>query len=143
MNRIVVGIDGSETARRALRWAAEEATLRDAALEVVHAWHMPYVGGYPYVPTATFDPTWFEDAARTTLDAACDSLDSTGLKHPLERILVSGGAATAILEAAKGACLVVVGSRGLGGFTGLLLGSVSHQVAHHASCPVVIVPAEA
>lgn len=143
MKRIVVGIDGSETARRSLRWAAEEARLRQASLEVVHAWHMPYVGGYPYTTTAPFDPTIFEDAARTTLDAAVDSLDTTGLAHHVERILVSGGAASAILEAAKGADLVVVGSRGLGGFTGLLLGSVSHQVAHHATCPVVIVPPEA
>ena len=138
MERIVVGIDGSDTARHALRWAVEEARLRAASLEVIHAWHIPYVGGYPYM----LDPTTFEDDARATLDAAFDGIDTTGLAQPVDRILTSGGAASAILEAAKGADLVVMGSRGLGGFSGLLLGSVSHQVAHHATCPVVIVPPE-
>ena len=141
MERIVVGIDGSDTARHALRWAVEEARLRAASLEVIHAWHIPYVGGYPY-SAAAFDPTTFEDAARATLDAAFDGIDTAGLAQPVDRILTSGGAASAILEAAKGADLVVLGSRGLGGFSGLLLGSVSHQVAHHATCPLVIVPHE-
>ena len=141
MERIVVGIDGSETARRSLQWAAGEARLRRAALEVVHAWSMPYLLGLPYT-SANVDPAWIEDAARSTLDAAVDSLDMTGLAQPVERILVAGGAASAILEAAKGADLVVVGSRGLGGFSGLLLGSVSHQVVHHANCPVVVIPHE-
>lgn len=139
--RIVVGIDGSDTARHALRWAAEEARLRQAQLEVVHAWHIPYVGGYPYT-AAAFDPATFENAARATLDAALDGIDTTGLTQPVVRTLTSGGAASAMLEAAKGAGLVVMGSRGLGGFSSLVLGSVSHQVVHHASCPVVIVPPE-
>jgi nucleotide-binding universal stress UspA family protein len=141
MERIVVGIDGSKTAGHALRWAVQEACLRGAALEVVHAWHVPYVGGSLYNPAA-FDPGMFEVAARATLDAACDGVDIAGLAQPPTRVLTSGGAASAILEAAKGADLVVMGSRGLGGFAGLLLGSVTHQVAHHASCPVVIVPSE-
>lgn len=141
MVRIVVGIDGSEAARRALQWAAAEARLRRASLEVVHAWAMPAVIAFPYT-SANFDPTPIEQSARATLDAAVDALDTSGLAQPVERILVNGGAASAVLEAAKGADLVVVGSRGLGGFSGLLLGSVSHQVAHHAGCPVVVVPAE-
>jgi nucleotide-binding universal stress UspA family protein len=139
MERIVVGIDGSEAARHALAWAVEEARLRKASLAVVHAWHMPWVGGYPYT-TATFDPTELENWARRTVEAAIDSVDTSGLAHPIERVLSTSGAASAVLEAAKGADLLVVGSRGLGGFSGLLLGSVSHHVAHHASCPVVIVP---
>jgi len=139
MERIVIGIDGSDTSRHALRWAVEEARLRHAALEVIHAWHMPVVGGYPFAGTS-LDPAMFEEAARATLDRAVDSVDVSGLAHPVERILCTDGAASAILDAAKGADLVVIGSRGLGGFSGLLLGSVSHQVAHHATCPVVIVP---
>jgi nucleotide-binding universal stress UspA family protein len=139
MERIVVGIDGSDAARHALAWAVEEARLRKASLEVVHAWHMPWVGGYPYT-TATFDPTELENRARRTLEAAIDGVDTSELAHPIQRVLSTSGAASAVLEAAKGADLLVVGSRGLGGFSGLLLGSVSHHVAHHATCPVVIVP---
>ncbi|MEQ1785767.1 MAG: universal stress protein [Acidimicrobiales bacterium] len=141
MERIVVGIDGSETSRRALRWAVEEARLRHASVEVVHAWHLPYVGGYPYTAGA-FDPAPFEQAARETLDAMVDETDADGLAAPIERILHLGDAATGVLDAAQGADLVVVGSRGLGGFAGLLLGSVGHHVAHHAPCPVVIIPPE-
>lgn len=139
--RIVVGVDGSETSRRALRWAAAEARVRQAALEVVHAWSVPYLFALPHAP-ADLDPGWVRDAAQGTLDAAVDSLDSDEAPVPLARHLVNGGAAAALLEVAKGADMVVVGSRGLGGFSGLLLGSVGHQVAHHAPCPVVIVPPE-
>ncbi len=137
--RVVVGIDGSDAARRGLRWALDEGRARHAAVDVVHAWQTPYVGsGDPFA--AAFDPVMFEEAARLALDATVDGEDASGLPQPPERILVHGGAAPAILETAKGADLVVVGSRGLGGFSGLLLGSVSHHVAHHAPCPVVIVP---
>ena len=139
MERIVVGIDASDTARRALRWALEEGRLRQAAVEVVHTWHAPYAGVDSYNIPA-FDPETYEKAAKQVLDSAVDAEDTSGLPVPVERIVAPGGAANAILEVAKGADLVVVGSRGLGGFTGLLLGSVSHQVTHHAACPVVVVP---
>lgn len=140
VERIVVGIDGSDNARRALQWAVDEATMRDAALEVVHSWHTPAVAGYPYV--AAFDPADFEEVAHATVEAALAGVDTTGLPHPIERVVRQGGAASVLLTAAKGADLVVVGSRGRGGFAELLLGSVSHQVAQHADCPVVIVPPE-
>lgn len=134
MERIVVAIDGSDSSTRALRWAVSEARLRDAELEVVHAWHMPTSGGYPYA-TLAYDPAPFADAARQVLDNAVHEA-----AVPVKQTLVNGGASEAILSAAKGADLVVLGTRGLGGFAGLLLGSVSHQVAHHATCPVVLVP---
>jgi nucleotide-binding universal stress UspA family protein len=142
VERVVVGIDGSETARHALAWAVEEARLRPARLEVVHAWHMPYVTGYPWV-SPTFDLDAFEEAAQRTVAVALGAVDTDGLVEPITRTLCAGGAASALLDAAKGADLVVVGSRGLGGFTGLLLGSVGDQVVHHADCPVVVVPPEA
>ena len=139
MERIVVGIDGSETSQRALRWALEEGRLRHAAVEVVHTWHSPFGPAYPYGVPA-FDPELYEKAARQVLDTALDEEDTAGLPVPVERIVALGGAASVIVETAKGADLVVVGSRGLGGFKGLLLGSVSHQVTHHAPCPVVVIP---
>ena len=138
--RVVVGIDGSTGARNALRWAIADARLRGAVLDVVHAWHPPYLGGHPYAVPAP-DPDLYEGAARQVLHEAVAAEDTHGLAQPVQEILtLAGSAASALLEASKGADLVVVGSRGLGGFGELLLGSVSHQVAHHATCPVVVVP---
>jgi nucleotide-binding universal stress UspA family protein len=141
MDRIVVGIDGSEPSRRALRWAIEEARLRGADVEAVHAWTPPYVGGYPYTATV-FDPVEYERAARQLLDDVVDEADAAGLSAPIERLVIDGPAARGLLDAAKDAALVVVGSRGRGGFAGLLLGSTSQQVCHHATCPVVVIPDE-
>jgi len=139
MERIVVGVDGSQTSRAALEWAVQEARLRQASVEALIAWHLPNVGAFPYVGTA-FDPAAFEAAARETLDHVVDGVDADGLPRPIERIVYLGDASSGIITTAKGADLIVVGSRGLGGFSGLLLGSVGHHVAHHAPCPVVIIP---
>jgi len=141
MKLIVVGNDGSKDALAARRWAVDEARIRAAALEVVHAW-LPYPSGNPY-SLAMVDPAPFEEAARAVLDEAVDGVDTSGLTEPVQRTLHCGGASAAILEAAAGADLVVVGSRGLGGFRGLLLGSVGQQLVHHAPCPVVVVHADA
>jgi nucleotide-binding universal stress UspA family protein len=136
--RIVVGVDGSDTAGNALRWALEEGRLHRATVEVVHAWFVPYGGGQPFA--AAFDSTPLEDAARRTLDAAVDSADVSGLSVPVTRTLAFGSPAAAVLHAAEAAEVVVVGSRGLGGFKGLVLGSTSYHLAHHALCPVVVLP---
>ena len=88
------------------------------------------------------DIATFEDSARSILTNALAEADTTGLTKPIEPVLVAGGAAGAILDEAKDATLVVVGARGLGGLKSLLLGSVSHQVAHHVPCPVVIISGE-
>jgi nucleotide-binding universal stress UspA family protein len=136
--RIVVGVDGSETARTALRWALDEARLRNATVEVVHGWHMPYPDGYPD-GVVDLDPGRFERDARQLLDRIVEEGDTAGVPA-VEPILVGDGAARTLLDLAKGADLLVVGSRGRGGFTGLLLGSVSQQVVHHAPCPVVVIP---
>lgn len=141
MERIVVGIDGSDGSRRALEWAIAEARLRGAAVEVVMTWHEPYVAGAPVLAgTARQDLEAVERAHRSEMDRVLDSTDTRGLDAPVERILVQGRAAGVLVDVARGADLLVVGSRGRGGFTGLLLGSVSQQVAAHAPCPVVIVP---
>lgn len=141
MQRIVVGIDGSQGARRALEWAVAEAKLRDAHLVVIHAWLEPAAVAVGSVITAGgVEPEVFEETAERTVADVLKEVDTTGLPQGIESHVVAGAPARSLLDAAKDADIVVVGSRGLGGFTGLLLGSVSQQVAHHATCPVVIIP---
>lgn len=130
---VVVGVDGSEGARRALRWAATEARLRHATLRAVHVW------SYLDQPESTFDPAYGDDDARRLLDEALAALGADGEGLAIERVTVCDLPTRGLLDAATGADLIVVGARGLGGFEGLLLGSVSQQVANHAPCPVVIV----
>jgi nucleotide-binding universal stress UspA family protein len=136
--RIVVGVDDSDGARRALRWALEEGRLRHAGVDVVHAWQPPYFVPSPFAGLP-IDPEIVEKHARAVLDRMVDGEDTRHQPEPVERILVRGAAAPAILGTAPGADLVVLGSRGLGGFKGLLLGSVTHHVAHHIRCPLVVV----
>ena len=137
MERIVVGVDGSDAGREALRWALDEAKRRNAIVEAVHAWHQPGVMSYGYLEQIDLAP--FEEDAHKVLDTAVDTVAVPG-DPAVERRLIPGGAAGVLVEEAKGADLLVVGSRGRGGFTGLMLGSVSQQAAHHAPCPVVIIP---
>ncbi len=137
-SRIVVGFDGSAHSQRALEWAIEEARLRSAVLRVIYAWMI--------VPIAVeeLDYTAEEDelqrrAEGFLADAVAASLPpETGIEVELR--VVNARPIDALLEAAGDADLLVVGSRGLGGFTGLLLGSVSSQCAHHSPCPLAIVP---
>lgn len=136
--RVVVAVDGSAVSRRALAWAAEEARVRDATLDVVHAWHAPYVGGYPLAPMP-LDPAPFQEASTEILDEAIASVGAGNLPARVERSSLEGGAASVVLDLAKGADLVVMGSRGVAGFKAALLGSVADQVAHHAPCPVVVI----
>jgi nucleotide-binding universal stress UspA family protein len=142
MQRIVVGVDGSENSRRALEWAIEEAKIRRAQLTVVSAWQIPNVVLSSTVATAAYDNDVWKGAATETLDTMLQAVDSDDPSAGLDRRVVEGPPAKVLLDVAKGADLIVVGSRGRGGFAGLLLGSVSQQVAHHADCPLVIVPHE-
>jgi nucleotide-binding universal stress UspA family protein len=138
--RIVVGIDGSDHAKEALRWALDEARLRGASLEVVHTWFLPAYTGYGYT-AALIEPQGLIDAATETLEKTVDEVCGSARDVQVERKVVQGAAAEVLATEAAGADLLVVGSRGHGGFAGLLLGSVSQQCAHHAPCPVVIVRA--
>jgi nucleotide-binding universal stress UspA family protein len=143
--RIVVGVDGSAGSEAALRWAIDEARLRDAVVEVVNAWSYPYVGEAAGMAAFSVDGVELERAAT---DLVRSMLEARPAPSPGEREVeveprvVRGDAAGALLRVAKedGADLLVVGSRGRGGFTGLMLGSVSQQCVHHAPCPVVVVP---
>ena len=142
----MVGVDGSEHARRALDWAAEEARLRGWKLVAVHAYAVPplYLAPDPVLatPPPLPDPELsqrLEESAGKLLAEEIERLDADDLT--IERLVSAGSAADALLQAAKEGDILVVGSRGLGGFRGLMLGSVGQQVAHHAPCPVVILPA--
>ena len=148
-DRIVVGVDGSDGAREALAWAVEEARLRGARLVAVHTWQMPPLGAGASDPFGTgagaFDPSLNTDlierveaGAAQLLERELAAVDTSGIE--VEKLVESRNPADALIDAARGANLLVVGTRGHGGFKGLLLGSVSQQASHHAPCPVVIVP---
>jgi len=155
MGTIVVGVDGSEAGDAALRWALAEARLRQTGLRVVHAYQAPHpsiteaglgaAGGMPVPAVFTEDRdqirraaeaqagTVIEEALRRVTNGSADEVE-------IERAAVEGPAGKSLIEAAQGAELLVVGSRGHGGLLGLVMGSVSRQCAEHPPCPVVIAP---
>lgn len=133
--RIVVGVDGSEPSKLALRWAIRQAKLTGGSVDAVIAWRFPSNYGWAPYPAEVPD---LEGTAKHTLIAALaevSGLDPDVLVRP---IVTEGHAAGALLDAARGADLLVVGSRGHGGFTSALLGSVSMQCVLHARCPVLV-----
>jgi nucleotide-binding universal stress UspA family protein len=136
---VVVGVDGSTTSRKALKWANEEARVRGATLTVVHAWH-PAMFGVIEFAAPVLDIETFDVAAKRLVEEMLAGSHVDASDPSIETNVVEGGATQAILEAAADASLVVVGSRGRGAVARVLLGSVSQQVVHHAPCPVVIVP---
>jgi nucleotide-binding universal stress UspA family protein len=143
---IVVGVDGSEESIAALRWALEEARLRDTTVRALRAWELPYASPplEPLLPGSGFpqfavDVDEIRGAVEEQLDRVVSEAvgDAAGVR--IEQELVQGHAADELVKASKGADLLVVGSRGHGGFSGLLLGSVSQACVQHARCPVVVV----
>jgi nucleotide-binding universal stress UspA family protein len=142
--RIVVGVDGSAASKRALSWAFDEARLRGTSLAAIHAWTrpIPSAAGFPgglVVPIDESTVEALQESAQEVLQRVVSEVQTEGVE--VEQRVVEGSAAGALIEAADGAELLVVGSRGHGGFAGLLLGSVSQQCAHYANCPVVIIRA--
>ncbi|WP_445154772.1 universal stress protein [Arthrobacter sp. Hor0625] len=130
---IVVGVDGSTQSRAAMDWAVEEAALRHGNVLALTAWH------YPYVSDAlgqSWDYEIFRSDAQVILDEELDRV--RGATVPVDGRVVQGNPGAVLVEASRGADLVAVGSRGHGGFAGLLLGSVSSQTVHHAHCPVLV-----
>jgi nucleotide-binding universal stress UspA family protein len=136
--RIVVGVDGSDQSRAALRWALRQAELTGAEVQAVIAWTYA-VMGYGWAPVLAADEAdWGETAAKTLAGVVADEADPAA-EVRVSTSVVEGNAAQVLLKAAEGAELLVVGSRGHGGFAGALLGSVSQHCAHLAPCPIVIV----
>ncbi len=134
--RIVVGVDGSEGSKEALRWAAQQAELTGADLEAIITWEYPTF--YGWVPAYPDDL----DLASLAEQALTDALDAVfGAQRParLRTRVVEGHAARLLVEASAGADLLVVGSRGYGGFTDALLGSVSTYCVHHARSPIMVI----
>lgn len=155
MGTIVVGVDGSAGSDRALRWALAEARLRDSNVRVVHVYEparlplteagLGAAGGMavPAVFTEGRDQLRrpVDTEARNLIEGALERADDDATDGiEVERAAIEGPAAQTLIEAARDAELLVLGSRGRGGFAGLLLGSVSQQCAQHPPCPVVILP---
>lgn len=130
---VVVGVDGSSNAEDAVDWAAAYARITGGSLRLVSAWEWPTFEGAPIV-LGDYDPR------KAAADVLRHAAARVGL--PADRVataVVRGSPTRVLLDTARDADLLVVGSRGRGGFTGLVLGSVSSYCAHHASCAVVVV----
>lgn len=135
---ILVGHDGSRAASEAVRWAADLAHRIGCPLHVLRVWTLT-TAPRPKEATTTYVPplSAFEEATREELESQCSALDLPG---DVRFHAVRGRTAQALLEAAQGVDMLVVGSRGAGGFHGLGFGSTADQVVRHALCPVVVVP---
>jgi nucleotide-binding universal stress UspA family protein len=133
--RIVVGVDGSPESRNALRWAARIADAIGARIEAVLVWEFVSSYGWSSLPPLSGPHAELEDQLATIVTEVFEGKLPKGLTS---RVL-EGSAAASLVAESKNAQLVVVGSRGHGGFAGLLLGSVSAKVAEHANCPVLVV----
>ncbi len=136
--RIVVGVDGSTASVRALRWALGQARATGAMVEAVIAWEVPT--SYGVGPTVV-DGEDLAGVAEQSLAAAVDEVSAAHPGVPVQRRVLRGNPAAVLVEQARNADLLVVGSHGHGGFVGALLGSVSHRCVQHAACPVVVVRA--
>ena len=137
--RIVVGVDGSEHADRALRYAIEEARRRDDPTVVaIHSFHL-----IAYTPGMEFGygvPEPREKLEAEAMDRLLHAIEDAPKDVPIDPVVVPDSPSHALIDAGRDADLLVIGSRGHGGFRGLLLGSTSLQVVTHAPCPVVVVP---
>jgi nucleotide-binding universal stress UspA family protein len=134
--RIVVGIDGSDNAKQALRWAAKQAGYTGASLDLVGAWEYPATYGWVAVPNEYYDLAGLTQKA---IDDAVSDVFGDDVPASVSSRVIQGHAAEVLVEASKGAELLVLGSRGYGGFTDALLGSVSTYAVHHAHGAVTIV----
>ena len=132
--RIVVGVDGSDSSKAALRWAIRQAKLTGSSLEAVIVWQRPYIFGF----AALLDGVDFEAIAKRALTETLAEVSSLEPGIKVRPLVTEGIVAEELLHAAEGADLLVVGSRGEGGCASALLGSVSLHCVQHAHCPVLV-----
>jgi nucleotide-binding universal stress UspA family protein len=138
--RIVVGVDSADSSKAALAWAVRQAALTGAEVDAVTAWQIQAAYGYGYAYAVGGDETPnMEQLARQMLDKAIAEVADLAPGVVIHPVVAQENAARALLDASKGAELLVVGSRGHAGFTEALLGSVGQYCVHHAECPVVVV----
>ena len=133
--RIVVGVDGSEPSKAALRWAIRQGKLTGASVDAVMAWRYPSTYGWGPVADGGFD---LEGDARKALAEALKEVGGLEPEVPVHPVVAEGHAADVLLRTARGADLLVVGSRGHGGFTSAMVGSVGLNCVLHAHCPVLV-----
>jgi nucleotide-binding universal stress UspA family protein len=138
---VVVGADGSDHGREALRFALSEASLRDARVMAVRAWSIPPLttSGVGMIPAYEIVRDGLAEAAEAELAETVEEASSEDVHVEVQLEVVQGDAAGALVERAAGADLLVVGSRGRGSVAGTLLGSVSQGVLQHSPCPVAVV----
>ncbi len=139
---IVVGIDGSTESIAALRWAIHEAVMRNVPIKALHCWSYPTSVGVPSMMLTDVELIRKSSVALVH-DVITQATAGSATPVAIDPVITEGSASHALIDASKGAELVVVGARGHGGFLGLLIGSVANQVVHHAACPVVVVPKSA
>jgi nucleotide-binding universal stress UspA family protein len=141
-HRIVVGVDNSAGSAEALDWALAYARLTGGTVEAVTAWQVPpmYVYAYGWTPAGTEDAGIIRYAEKTLADRVAQAQGGDDHPVPITTHVMQGPAAQVLLAAGKGAELLVLGSRGHGAFSGMLLGSVSQHCVQHATCPTVVIP---
>jgi nucleotide-binding universal stress UspA family protein len=143
MSSVIVGVDGSANSIAALQWAARYAKSTDGIVHAVYVWSYPISSiapaplGSPVAPAELMTNAASEALAGFIAEAALP--DDVHVVH----VVREGSTSKVLLDQAKGADILVVGARGHGGFTGLLLGSVANAVINHAPCPVAVIPAKA
>lgn len=141
INTIIVGVDGSDSSRAALHWAYAEAAHHGASITAVSTWHppaMPMAPPYGSLPPEDYGAQPKKDAL-ALLEKFTSELETRDPAVDVRTSIEEGNPAKVLIERSKGADLLVVGSRGHGGFAGMLLGSVSQHLVAHADCPVVVV----
>ncbi|MFI1991079.1 universal stress protein [Actinoplanes sp. NPDC020271] len=141
-HRIVVGVDNSDGSLEALRWALAHARLTGGTVEAVTAWQVPpmYAYAYGWTPTGIDDAGIIRYAEKTLHETVEQAQGSDDQAVAVTTRIMEGPAAQVLLDAGKGADLMVLGSRGHGVFAGMLLGSVSQHCVQHATCPTVVIP---
>jgi len=138
--RIVVGVDGSHYSSAALAWAMVQAHLVGARLQAVMALPPPTQFGLPTASPADVGEETRGILATAVTEMVADVTTRLGIQVEVDELVIQGAPAKVLLDQAKGASLLVVGTRGHGAFGGMLLGSVSQHCVQHAPCPVVVVP---